>query len=183
MDILISSNLERLIFTLTGNDPEKTAAFMRELAEKKRYQIDEEMLNRLQAVYACGYADEVALKAEIWKRWHDQHYLMDTHTAVASAVLREYVEKTGDTRKNVIVSTASPYKLGPAVLSAIGGLDVETMDDFECCVKLSALTGTKEPEVIKKLPGTPVRHDQTCAKDKMPEALLEALKRSAERLE
>jgi len=183
MDILISSNLERLIFTLTGNDPEKTAAFMRELAEKKRYQIDEEMLNRLQAVYACGYADEVALKAEIWKRWHDQHYLMDTHTAVASAVLREYVEKTGDTRKNVIVSTASPYKFGPAVLSAIGGLDVETMDDFECCVKLSALTGTKEPEVIKKLPGTPVRHDQTCAKDKMPEALLEALKRSAERLE
>ena len=183
MDILISSNLERLIFTLTGNDPEKTAAFMRELAEKKRYQIDEEMLNRLQAVYACGYADEVALKAEIWKRWHDQHYLMDTHTAVASAVLREYVEKTGDTRKNVIVSTASPYKFGPAVLSAIGGLDVEMMDDFECCVKLSALTGTKEPEVIKKLPGTPVRHDQTCAKDKMPEALLEALKRSAERLE
>ncbi|MBQ8092952.1 MAG: threonine synthase [Clostridia bacterium] len=177
MDILISSNLERLIFTLAGNDPGRTADLMHKLATERRYEIDELMLNRLQAVYACGYADEVALKAEIWKRWHDQHYLMDTHTAVASAVLREYVDRTGDTRKNVIVSTASPYKFGPAVLSGIGGLEVESMDDFECCVKLSALTGTKEPDVIKNLPGLPVRHDTVCAKDKMAETLIEILKK------
>lgn len=176
MDILISSNLERLIFTLTGNDPLCTADLMRQLSSEKRYQIDSEMLRRLQAVYACGYADEKALEDEISRRWHENNYLMDTHTAVASAVLRKYVERTGDTRKHVIVSTASPYKFGPAVLRSIGALDVDTMDDFECCVKLSALTGTREPDVIKNLPGLPVRHDMVCDRDKMPEALIEMLK-------
>lgn len=175
MDILISSNLERLLFSLSGNDAEKTAELMRRLASEKRYEIDTTMRTRLNALYACGYVDEAQLKAEIGRQYWENHYLMDTHTAVASAVLNEYVRSSGDTRKNVIVSTASPYKFGPAVLSAIGE-DVSGMDDFACCRKLSEVTGTREPDQIKRLPVLPIRHTAVCERDKMPQALLDALK-------
>ena len=177
MDILISSNLERLLFDLCGNDGAKVNSLMAQLKEKRMYQVDEDMLKKLQAKYAAGYVDEEGIRAEIRRTWEEDHYLMDTHTAVASAVLRDYVEKTGDKTVSVIVSTASPYKFGASVLEAIAGKEAtEGKDDFACCAMLSRMTGTHEPEQIAGLPQMEIRHTGVCEKDAMAQAVLNAVK-------
>ncbi|MDO5378484.1 MAG: threonine synthase [Clostridia bacterium] len=176
MDILISSNLERLLFDLGGCDGEKTAALMEALKTRGCYAIGEDMLERLRARYAAGYVDQDGVRAEIERTWKEDGYLMDTHTAVASAVLRAYQRETGDRTLSVIVSTASPYKFGASVLEAVAGKAAcEGRDDFACCEALSALTGTREPDSIRRLPSLPVRHGAVCEKDQMPEAVLEAV--------
>ena len=177
MDILISSNLERLLFDLSGNDGAKVADLMAQLKEKRMYQVDENMLDKLQAKYAAGYVSEEGIREEIRRTWQEDHYLMDTHTAVASAVLRDYIEKTGDKTPAVIVSTASPYKFGASVLEAIAGEEaVQGKDDFACCAMLSEMTGTHEPDQIAKLPTMEVRHTGVCEKDEMAAAVLNAVK-------
>ena len=177
MDILISSNLERLLFDLCDCDGAKVNDLMAQLKEKRRYQVDADMLCKLQAKYAAGYVNEDGIRAEIRRTWQEDHYLMDTHTAVASAVLRDYLEKTGDKTPAVIVSTASPYKFGASVLEAIaGGEAVAGKDDFACCAMLSELTGTREPDQIAKLPQMEIRHTGVCEKDAMAQAVLDAVK-------
>ena len=177
MDILISSNLERLLFDLCGMDGAKVASLMAQLKAEGRYEIDAQMLEALQAKYAAGYVNEDGIRAEIARTWKEDGYLMDTHTAVASAVLREYIEKTGDKTPAVIVSTASPYKFGASVLEAIAGKDaVSGKDDFACCAMLSELTNTREPEQIKNLPKMEIRHTGVCEKDAMAEAVLSVVK-------
>ena len=177
MDILISSNLERLLFDLCDCDGAKVNDLMAQLKEKRRYQVDADMLCKLQAKYAAGYVNEDGIRAEIRRTWQEDHYLMDTHTAVASAVLRDYLEKTGDKTPSVIVSTASPYKFGASVLEAIaGGGAVAGKDDFACCAMLSELTGTREPDQIAKLPQMEIRHTGVCEKDAMAQAVLDAVK-------
>ena len=177
MDILISSNLERLLFDLCGNDGAKVADLMAQLKEKRMYQVDADMLAKLQAKYAAGYVNEAGIREEICRTWQEDHYLMDTHTAVASAVLRDYIEKTGDKTPCVIVSTASPYKFGASVLEAIAGEDaVKGKDDFACCAMLSEMTGTHEPDQIAKLPEMEIRHSGVCEKDAMAQAVLDAVK-------
>ena len=177
MDILISSNLERLLFDLCGNDGAKVAELMAQLKEKRCYQVDEEMLCKLQDKYAAGYVNEAGIRAEIKRTWEEDHYLMDTHTAVASAVLRDYTSKTGDTTPSVIVSTASPYKFGASVLEAIAGESaVQGKDDFACCAMLSEMTGTHEPDQIAKLPEMEIRHAGVCEKDDMAQAVLNVVK-------
>lgn len=176
MDILISSNLERLLFDLGGCDGAKTAALMEELRAQRRYAIDEAMLGELRARYAAGYVDQDGVLAEIERTWREDGYLMDTHTAVASAVLRAYQRETGDTTPSVIVSTASPYKFGASVLRAVAGeAACEGKDDFACCQALSELTGTREPDSIRRLPELPVRHSAVCEKEKMGKAVLDAV--------
>ena len=102
---------------------------------------------------------------------------MDTHTAVASAVLREYQARTGDSTPSVIVSTASPYKFGAAVLEAVAGQDAaQGLDDFACCRALSQMTDTREPKQIADLPQMPIRHSAVCEKDAMAQAVLEAVR-------
>ena len=177
MDILISSNLERLLFDLSGCDGERIAELMAQLKAQRRYEIDGEMLRLMQSRYAAGFVDEDGIRAEIARSFAEDGYLMDTHTAVASAVLRDYVSSTGDTTPAVIVSTASPYKFGASVLEAIAGSEaVRGKDDFACCEALSALTGTKEPDQIAKLPSLPIRHSAVCQKDAMAQAVLDAVK-------
>jgi len=177
MDILISSNLERLLFDLCGCDGAKVADLMAQLKAERRYQVDDNMLRKLQAQYAAGYVNEDGIRAEIARTWQEEHYLMDTHTAVASAVLRAYVEKTGDKTPSVIVSTASPYKFGASVLEAIAGSEaVRGKDDFACCAMLSEMTGTREPDQIAKLPEMEVRHTGACERDAMAQAVLSAVK-------
>ena len=177
MDILISSNLERLLFDLCGNDGARVAGLMAQLKDARRYQVDADMLKKLQAKYAAGYVNEDGIRAEICRAWNEDGYLMDTHTAVASAVLRDYQEKTGDKTVSVIVSTASPYKFGASVLEAVAGKNAVTgLDDFACCAALSALTKTQEPDQIAKLPQMPVRHTAVCEKDAMDRAVLDAVK-------
>lgn len=177
MDILISSNLERLLFDLSGCDGARIAAMMRDLAGTRRYEIDADMLRALQARYDAGCVSQDGVRAEIARTWREDGYLMDTHTAVASAVLRDYVNRTGDTRPGVIVSTASPYKFGASVLDAIAGeAACRGLDDFACCRQLSAMTGIPEPAQIADLPDMPVRHSAVCEKDAMAEAVLDAVK-------
>ena len=177
MDILVSSNLERLLFDLSGCDGARIARFMADLAGKKRYEIDGAMKAGLQKRYFAGCVDEAGIRAEIRRTWEEDHYLMDTHTAVASAVLRDYQKQTGDARQSVIVSTASPYKFGASVLGAVAGQEAcKGLDDFACCRALSELTDTKEPEQILALPNLPVRHTAVCEKDAMEQAVLNVIR-------
>ena len=177
MDILVSSNLERLLFDLSGCDGARVARFMGDLAGRKRYAIDEAMKAALQKRYFAGCVDEAGVRAEIRRTWEEDHYLMDTHTAVASAVLRAYQKETGDARRSVIVSTASPYKFGASVLGAVAGQAAcAGLDDFACCRALAERTGTKEPEQIRALPNLPIRHTAVCEKDAMEQAVLEQIK-------
>ena len=177
MDILISSNLERLLFDLSGCDGEKIAALMAQLKAEGCYQIDADMLEKLQARYAAGFVSEEGIREEIARSWKEEGYLMDTHTAVASAVLREYTEKTGDKTPAVIVSTASPYKFGASVLEAIAGKEaVEGKDDFACCAMLSEMTATKQPAQIADLPKMAVRHSAVCEREAMAQAVIDAVK-------
>ena len=131
----------------------------------------------LQKRYFAGCVDEAGIRAEIRRTWEEDHYLMDTHTAVASAVLRAYQRETGDARRSVIVSTASPYKFGASVLGAVAGQAAcAGLDDFACCRALAERTGTKEPEQIRALPNLPIRHTAVCEKDAMEQAVLEQIK-------
>ena len=150
---------------------------MAQLKEKRCYQIDADMLGKLQEKYAAGYVSEDGIRAEIKRTWEEDHYLMDTHTAVASAVLRDYLEKTGDKTVSVIVSTASPYKFGASVLEAIAGdAAIQGKDDFACCAMLSEMTDTKVPAQIADLPMMEIRHTGVCEKDEMPKAVLSVVK-------
>ncbi len=174
MDILISSNLERLLFELSGRNGSYIAELMQKLARDGQYTITDAMKADLQRDYAAGFVDQAGVRAEIRRMWNEAHYLMDTHTAVASAVLRAYREKTGDTRKSVVVSTASPYKFGASVLSAIAEGEKGT-DDFACCRMLAEKTGTNLPEQIRILPDLPVRHSASCMPDGMKAAVMKAV--------
>ena len=176
MDILISSNLERLLFDLCGCDGARVAALMQGLSQEGRYAIDAVQLAELQSRYWADFADQDAVRAEIARAWREDGALMDTHTAVASAVLRKYREQTGDTAPGVIVSTASPYKFGASVLEAIAGKDAcEGKDDFACCARLCELTGVPVPDQIAGLPDMPVRHSAACEKGDMAKAVLDAI--------
>ena len=177
MDILISSNLERLLFDLSGCDGDKIAQMMKQLAAEKVYTIDEAMMKGLAERYAAGYVDENGIRKEIARAFSEDHYLMDTHTAVASAVLRAYQEETGDKTVSVIVSTASPYKFGASVLEAVAGsVACEGKDDFACCDALHEIAGLPIPDSIASLPKMPVRHTAVCEKDAMAQAVLDAVK-------
>ncbi len=178
MDILISSNLERLLFSLAGEDAAKVAGYMKQLAQEKCYRIDGDMLSALQSLYSAEAVSEEDLLEEIRRTWQEDHYLMDTHTAVASAALRRYQSASGDSRRSVIVSTASPYKFGASVLSALAGSEAcAGMNDFDCCRELSRMTGTQEPDQIRKLPEMEIRHRRVCDRTEMAQAVLETLKR------
>ena len=120
MDILISSNLERLIYLSTGCDAEETKKRMEELSKDGKYSVTGEMRARM-ADFVGGYADQAANAAEIKRLYDETGYMIDTHTGVASCVYHNYVKETGDTKKTVIASTASPYKFSRSVMEAIFG--------------------------------------------------------------
>lgn len=157
MDILISSNLERLIYKIAGEDDGKNMAFMKELSEKGVYQISEEMQGRLSDFYG-NYASEEETAREIAEVYKNSGYVLDTHTAVASAVYKKYKEATGDERKTVIASTASPYKFTRSVMNSIDP-KYDAMDDFALVDELSALSGVKVPKAIEEIRTAPVLHD------------------------
>lgn len=141
MDILISSNLERLIYRIGGNNPEKNRSLMKELQENGKYEITAEMKEQLVDFYG-NYASEEETASAIREVYQDCNYIMDTHTGVAAAVYKKYREETGDTAKTMIASTASPYKFTRSVMSAI---DKKYNDrpDFELVDELAALSGVK----------------------------------------
>ncbi len=175
MDILISSNLERLLYECADRDGELVARWMKQLRECYTYAIGEHRQEWMNNVFDAGYCDDMQCAQEIRARFEQDHYLMDTHTAVASHVLKEYREKTGDMTVAVVVSTASPYKFAADVLSAVEGKEaVEGLDAFQCAEMLEKVSGVRVPQQVKALRSLPVRHKQQCEKDGMAQAVMTA---------
>lgn len=169
MDILISSNLERLIYLIAGEDSEKTKELMEELKEGGSYNITEDMKEKL-ADFAAGFASE-EMTAESIKMVYDKTgYVMDTHTAVASHVCDTYREETGDNKKCVIASTASPYKFVKSVMTAIDEKNASA-DEFQLLEDLRAASGVEMPQAIKDILDAQILHTLECDADKMEETV------------
>lgn len=169
MDILISSNLERLIYKIAGNDAEKCADLMAALSTKGVYNITDEMKANL-SDFVGGYTDEAKTAATIKAMYDKEGYIMDTHTAVASGVYNDYVAKSGDKTPTVIASTASPYKFTRSVMNAIDS-KYDAMGDFELVDELCKLSGVKVPNAIEEIRTAPVLHDIVCDSDKMQDTV------------
>ncbi len=174
MDILVSSNLERLVYLATGEDPEMTRAFMQELSANGRYALTDSMRAAF-AEFVGGCASEEENFAGIRKLYEDTGYVIDTHTGIGNAVYRQYAAKTGDETPTVIASTASPYKFAQAVLGAIAPGKDEGLDDFGRIDLLTKLAGTKEPAAVTDIRTAPIRHNRVADVQDMPETVLEIL--------
>ncbi|MCR5292816.1 MAG: threonine synthase [Eubacterium sp.] len=165
MDILISSNLERLIYRIAGNDAVKNAELMKSLNETGSYEITDDMKKNLEQFYG-NYATEDEVAEEIRRVYSADNYIMDTHTAVASVVYGKYVAETGDTTPSVIASTASPYKFTRSVMTAIDKSYSEK-SDFELVDELEKLSGIKVPQAIEDIRSAEVLHKTVCDKEDM----------------
>lgn len=174
MDILVSSNLERLIYLIAGENAEKCAEFMKQLSTTGKYEIDENMKKGLKD-FVGGYADEAETAARIREIYESEGYIMDTHTAVASSVYEKYVERTGDKTTTVLASTASPYKFLTSVLEAIGKLPKGEVSEFEKVDLLHDVSGVKVPAAVEQLRNAPVLHTRVCDADKMKEEVMDIL--------
>ncbi len=173
MDILISSNLERMLFELSGGDDAMVRSYMEQLKAAGRYEITPAMKEQLQQLFYGGFCGEEDTKATIAALYAD-HYLIDTHTAVAAKVLEDYRRETGDERVAVFASTASPYKFCDSVLSAIG--ETPVADSVERIGQLQAVTGVAAPRRLAALKGKKPRFDAVTGKDKMEDVVLRFLK-------
>ncbi len=165
MDILISSNLERLIYLIAGSDADKNRELMQELATTGKYTITDEMKNRLKD-FTGGYANEAEVAATIRRIYEKTGYVIDTHTAVASTVYEKYRESSKDETPTVIVSTASPFKFTRSVMEAIVGA-IDDKSDFELIDKLSEIANVKIPKAIEEIRSAEVLHDTVCDKEDM----------------
>lgn len=173
MDILISSNLERFLYDISGGNTEKVSDWMESLKKDGSYKVDGDTLSEMQKhLWAGSCDDEETLKTI--RDIHEKYgYLTDTHTAVAVRVYEDYVKKTGDTTKTVIASTASPYKFGKSVLGALGG-EVPA-DDFEILAAIEEKSGLAVPAALGELRNKAERFSMTCPPDKMREAVKKLL--------
>lgn len=165
MDILISSNLERLIYKIAGDDPNVNASLMSALSGEGKYVITPEMRESLRDFYG-NYASEEETAATIHDLYEDTGYVIDTHTAVASAVYKKYVDDTSDTKKTVIASTASPFKFARSVMTAIDK-KYESMDDFDLIDELSNISGVPVPKAVEELRTASVLHTTQCDVNEM----------------
>ncbi|MDO4344764.1 MAG: threonine synthase [Eubacteriales bacterium] len=165
MDILISSNLERLIYRIAGDDAKKNLLLMQALSAEGKYGITEEMRTRLMD-FRGGFASEQEVAEEIGSLYQKTGYVIDTHTAVASCVYRKYRAASQDETKTVIASTASPYKFARSVMNAIDG-KYDAMDDFELVDELSSISKTAVPRAVEEIRRAPVLHDTVVEKTEM----------------
>ena len=173
MDILISSNLERLLYLLSGRDSALIRDWMNGLDKDKVYEVNEKVRAGLGDFYG-GYCTQEETLATIGRMWRENHYLMDTHTAVAYKVYEDYRKESGDETPTVIASTASAYKFAESVASAIG--IGPCTDGFAYVAALAKETDVPVPYGLAGLDQKPVRHTGVVDAAAMPEAVLEALK-------
>ena len=173
MDILISSNLERLIYAISGQDAQKDSALMEQLKEEGSYEITPEMKDRL-SDFAGGFATEEETKEAIRTTYEKTGYVMDTHTAVAAHVCAQYKKESGDDTKCLVASTASPYKFIHSVMTAIDGKYADT-DEFELVDELSRLSGTDVPPAIEEIRNAEIRHTKECGAGEMKQTVKEIL--------
>ena len=170
MDILISSNLERLIYRIAGNDADKNAALMKSLSENGKYEITPEMKKELEGFYG-NYASEQETAETIKDLYEKTGYIIDTHTAVAAGVYHKYLTETKDTdTKTVIASTASPFKFTRSVMNAIDP-KYDAMGDFELVDELSKIGNVAVPKAIEDIRSAAVLHDTVCEVEEMPQVV------------
>ena len=174
MDILISSNLERLLFDLSGENDAEVRGYMEALSQTGRYEVSDAIKAALKEQYWGGFCDEAGTSAAIAKYYKDYGYLIDTHTAVAANVMEQYRAASGDKTATVFVSTASPYKFCDSVLTAIG--DKPAGDGVELLDQLHDKTGVAVPRRLAALKGKARRFDLTCEKPGMDAVVLDFLK-------
>ena len=173
MDILISSNLERLLYTLSGDDDKEVVRCMGELAASGRYEVSEGLKNKVAKLFSAGFCDDSRTKEVIGAMWKEKKYLIDPHTAVAFDVLDQYRKETGDDTPTVVVSTASPFKFCDSVLSAIGVTALEQGTGL--IDQLAQVSGVAAPAPLAALRGKEVRFDWNVTKDHMVDKVLEML--------
>ncbi len=173
MDILISSNLERMLFELSGNNDKEVAALQDNLAKNGVFTVSDEIKASLDELFWAGCCDDNQTLKTIAKYFKDYSYLCDTHTAVAMNVYEQYIEATGDDRPTVIASTASPYKFAKSVLQAVSEETADT--EFDIVKLLNKLTNTEIPAPIMALQNAEVRFKELREKDDMLAAVYSAL--------
>ncbi len=172
IDILVSSNLERLLFEAASRDAAEVRAWMRSLAMDGRYAVGEQVSAALGQLFYADWCDEQATLQTIRTRFDADRYLMDPHTAVAQTVCERYLTREGDGTHTVLLSTANPFKFASDVLQAF---ETPGEDDFENAERLSALTGCAVPPAIGELSAKPVLHPIVCKLGDMPRRVLEVL--------
>ena len=173
MDILISSNLERLIYRIAGNSAKKNSELMESLKNTGKYEITPEMKAQLSDFYG-NYATEAEDAATIKKLYEDTGYVIDTHTAVSATVYEKYKKETGDDTVTVIASTASPYKFTRSVMDAIDS-KYDSMTDFELVDELSKISNVAVPQAIEDIRTAPVLHDTVCEVNEMSSSVKKIL--------
>ena len=176
MDILVSSNLERLLYHLSGDNPAKVSSWQAELNEKGRYQVDEAVRQAINSLFWADWSDDDTTRQTIRTVYEQEQYLLDPHTAVAWTAYERYRQATGDSTPCVLVSTASPFKFCDSVLEALEGrsLSIENQG-LELFDRLTALTGLPAPAALAALANKPVKHDQICRKEEMKDLVKKTL--------
>ena len=175
MDILVSSNLERLLYSVTEHDAARVADYMKRLNTEGHYEIDSEDLKQIQSQFFGAWVDELETKEAIGRIYNDYHYLMDTHTAVAWRAMEKYRFLTSDETYTVVLSTASPYKFADSVLAALDDAQLQGSNPFELLQKLHADTGAEIPPRMLALENLPVLHSEVIPADKMELAVVKNL--------
>ena len=170
MDILISSNLERLLYAVTGEDDARVRTWMDQLKQTGRYEVDGEVLEKIKALFSAGFCSDEQAKAVIAKAFREKDYLMDPHTAVACHVLEQYRQETGDGTVALVVSTASPFKFCDSVLDALGVAEKQT--GTAILEQLTQVTGRQAPKPLAELSGKQIRFTQCVAREEMLSAVL-----------
>ncbi|MBR1858672.1 MAG: threonine synthase [Selenomonadaceae bacterium] len=171
MDILISSNLERLLYHET-NDSTRVKHFMDELNSTGKYEIDKDLKKRFDKMFYADYAGEDETKATIKNIFDTMHYLVDTHTAVAITVANKYYQNTGDKNPMIVASTASAYKFAPAVLSALGE-NIDNLGEFAQLVRLNNISDVRIPVNLENLKTAEVLHNDVCEKSEMADKVIQ----------
>lgn len=176
MDILISSNLERLLFHIGGGDKAQVKAWMDQLNAVGEYSVGDDYLAKIKSVFWADWADDAKTAEKIKEVYHKYGYVADTHTAVAWQVADRYREVTGDETPNIIVSTASPYKFNQSVLAALDESKIVGNDEFGMLDELEKISGVKVPQGLACLRTAKVLHTQQCVKEDMPKVVLSLVK-------
>lgn len=174
MDILISSNLERLLYLMTGRNSETIKEWFGKLASEGRYEVTEDIKAKLTEEFYGGFCDDEQTKATIHSIYEKYSYTCDTHTAVAVKVYEDYKRETGDTAKTIIASTASPYKFSSSVLEAIQGSKSD-IDEYDMVAKLAELSNIPVPSALADLKNKPERFSDSIEKTEMKDYVLKSL--------
>lgn len=175
MDILISSNLERLLYILCGRDSDIINNWFSQLKDNGKYTISDDVKAKITELFAAGCCDDVLTKETICSTYEDYGYLADTHTAVAINVCNDYIEKTQDKTPVIIASTASPFKFSKAVLGAVEKEPKTYDDEFSTVAALEELSSLKAPEQLASLKGKAVRFDSVASKEDMAKVVFDML--------